>query len=82
VVTKLVITGVATFVLVLYTQTLAALADVAISSGDAAALRSASPLVHVALALVVLLGATVLSVFKPKGLTVWGWRRQQRARAA
>ena len=84
VVTKLVLTVVATFVLVLYTQTLATLAEVATetSTGDLGALRSVSPLVHVVLALGVLLGATVLSVFKPKGLTARGWRLQQRTRAA
>ncbi len=64
--------------LVLYTQTLATLAEVATdtSTGDLDALRSVSPLVHVVLALLVLLvllGAMVLSVFKPKGLTARGW---------
>ena len=82
VVTKLVVTVVATVVLVLYTQTLAGLADVATggSSMNSEVLRSASPVVHVGLALLVLLGATVLSVFKPKGLTARGWRLQQQGR--
>jgi len=84
VVTKLAITVAATVVLVLYTQTLAGLADVAAarSGQDAHLLRSPSPLLHVVLALLMLLGATVLSVFKPRGLTARGWRLQQRARSA
>ncbi|WP_246124939.1 DUF2269 domain-containing protein [Cellulomonas xylanilytica] len=83
VVTKLVITLVATVVLVLYTQTLAGLAKLAAATGqEDQALTSASPLVHVVLALLLLLGATVLSVFKPKGLTARGWRLQQQARSA
>jgi hypothetical protein len=70
-VVKLVLTLVATAVLLLYNQTLDALAEAArhastasLVSGD---LVDASPLVHRLAALLLLLGAIVLSVFKPSG---------------
>jgi hypothetical protein len=78
VVVKLALTLVATGVLVLYTGTLRGLADLATAAGPAA--RSASPLIHASGALVVLLGAVVLSVYKPRGLTRHGWRVQQAGR--
>lgn len=76
VVFKLGITIVATVVLLLYMRTLEALAETA---GDVVAtglqgLRSPSPLLHATAAALLLLVATVLSVFKPRGLTPWGWR--------
>lgn len=81
VVFKLLITVVASVVLVLYTGTLASLAEVA---GDStvqgiADLRSTSPLLHSAAALLLLVIAMVLSVFKPRGLTAWGWRASRRS---
>jgi len=39
--------------------------------------RTASPLLHAALALVALSGATILSVYKPRGLTRRGWRHRR-----
>jgi hypothetical protein len=80
VVVKLVLTLVATGVLLLYTRTLGTLAEQSADGGSA--LRSASPLVHTAGALVLLLGAVVLSVYKPRGLTRHGWRVQQQASPA
>ena len=79
VVVKLALTAVATAVLLLYTATLDRLADAARAAAPEA-LRSASPLVHTAGALAVLLGAVVLSVLKPRGLTRYGWRVQQATR--
>lgn len=80
VVVKLVLTVLASGVLLLYTGTLGRLADAARDAGVAGVAPSASPLIHTAGALVVLLGAVVLSVYKPRGLTRYGWRRQQAAR--
>lgn len=75
VVVKLLITVLATAVLLVYLRTFAAMADVA---ADPAAglgeIRNASPLLHAVLALVLLLGATVLGVVKPRGLTRFGRR--------
>lgn len=84
VITKLAISTVATAILLLYTSTLRVLGDAAASpslADDARLLPSGSPVLHAAGALVVLLIAAGLSVFKPKGLTRYGWRRQQQRRA-
>ena len=86
VVFKLLINVAATIVLLLYMQTLDHFARVAAvapaSPGVPDALRSPSPLIHSALALLLLLVATVLAVYKPRGVTPWGQRRlaQQRGR--
>ena len=83
---KLVITVFATIVLGLYTQTLGALADMAAelppSGGDLAALQTPSPLVHAGAGLLLLLTAIVLAVYKPRGMTGYGRRKQERQRAA
>jgi hypothetical protein len=77
---KLLINVLATIVLLLYMQTLSSLADVAaettVSSDDLGALRSASPVLHAGAALLLLLVATALAVFKPPGLTPYGQRKQ------
>ncbi len=75
---KLALNLFAVVVLLLYMQTLAALADLARSAagrGDAA-LQSPSPLLHAAAAVVLLVVALVLSVYKPRGLTAWGYRHR------
>ena len=77
VVTKLVINVVASVVLLLYMRTLGALADTAGSGAELAAVRSSSPVLHAGAALMLLLAAAVLSVFKPAGRTRRGWRKQQ-----
>jgi hypothetical protein len=79
VVFKLLINLFATIVLLMYTQTLDALAQVAAatpsSGGDLGALRTPSPLLHACAALLLLLAATVLAVYKPRGLTPYGRRK-------
>lgn len=85
VVAKLAISVFATGILLLYVSTLRMLGDAAASprlADDRTMLPSSSPVLHAAGALVVLLIAAGLSVFKPKGLTRYGWRRQQQRRAA
>jgi hypothetical protein len=82
VVFKLLITVLATAVLLIYMETFRAMADTAADPGaDLNAVRSASPLLHGALALLLLLVATVLAVYKPRGLTAYG-QRKLRARQA
>jgi hypothetical protein len=79
VVVKLLINITATSILLLYMQTLGQLADEVrrtATSADVEALRSASPVLHAAAALVLLLAATTLAVYKPRGLTRYGWRKQ------
>jgi hypothetical protein len=75
VVIKLVITVVATAVLVAYTATLRHLASLATTPESVVvAADAASPIVHASGALVLLVTALVLSVFKPAGRTVYGRR--------
>lgn len=66
---KLMITVIATGVLLVYVPTLAGLARIAAEPGDLKLLRSPSPVVHAGAALALLLLATVLSVAKPAGRT-------------
>jgi len=79
VVAKLGITVVATAVLLLYVQTLRHFGVLARRSGvPVEQLQDPSPVLHSGGALVFLVAATVLSVFKPRGLTRRGWRYAQR----
>jgi hypothetical protein len=79
VVAKLFINVFATVVLLMYTQTLGSLADVAaqatLSSDDLELLGTPSVVLHAGAALVMLVTATTLAVFKPRGLTPYGRRR-------
>lgn len=86
VVIKLVINVLATAVLLLYTQTLASLADLARNGAlDGASLEHlerASPVLHAAAALILLLVATVLAIYKPRGRTRYGERKRREAARA
>ena len=76
VVTKLVINVFATLVLLTYMETFAVMADIAADPrADLGAVRNASPVFHAVIALVLLLGATILGVYKPRGVTPLGRRR-------
>ncbi|MEV0819893.1 hypothetical protein [Nonomuraea rubra] len=72
---KLMLTVVATIVLLAETRTVTALADYAATSADPRALPGTLP--HSIGGLAVLLLITILSVVKPQGLTRHGWRKQQ-----
>ena len=74
---KLLMNVFATIVLLLYTQTLGHLADIAETSaaGDPASLRDASPALHAGTAVLLLVVATVLAVYKPQGMTPYGRRK-------
>jgi hypothetical protein len=78
---KLLINVFATIVLLMYTQTLDHFAGLAAettaSSGDLSGLRSTSPLLHAGLALLLLVVATTLAVYKPRGVTTYGQRKQR-----
>ena len=81
VVCKLLITVFATIVLLIYMGTFRSMAALAADPNvDLGIVRNASPALHAVLALLVLLVATVLAVFKPQGMTPWGWRKQQELR--
>lgn len=83
VVVKLSITVVATFVLLSYTQTLDYLSSLASAQGTSPqaldVLRTPSPVLHAGAAMLLLLVAATLSVFKPRGITRYGWRKHQEA---
>ncbi len=83
VLTKLLMNVFATLVLLLYMQTLGYLADVAAEtavSSDLRGLRDPSPVLHAAAALLLLLVATALAVYKPRGMTRYGRRKQHERR--
>jgi uncharacterized membrane protein len=78
---KLAINVFATIVLVMYMETLRYFADLAeaTTGADVAALRSASPAIHAVAALVLLVVATILGIYKPRGVTRYGRRRTTNA---
>jgi hypothetical protein len=83
VIAKLLLTVLATIVLLSYTQTVNFLANIAADpSSDLSSLGSGSGLLHAGGGLVVLLLIMILSVYKPRGLTRYGWRKQQKKRKA
>jgi hypothetical protein len=75
VVVKLLLTLVATAVLLVETQSISALADAAAAGGDPRSLPGTLP--HSVGGLILLLVVTGLSTYKPKGVTRYGWRKQQ-----
>jgi hypothetical protein len=77
VVFKLFINVVATVVLVMYLGTLDHFADIAGEHGSLTELREPSVVLHASAAIVLLLGATALSIYKPRGLTPYGSRRKR-----
>lgn len=78
---KLLLTLIATIVLLLHMPTVSLLA------GSAAVTDSATPgglrgeLLHAGGGLLVLLVTTILSIYKPRGLTPYGWRKQHEEHA-
>ena len=78
---KLLINVFATIVLLMYTQTLRYLAEIAaqtsLSNEDLGILRTPSVVLHASLALLVLLVATTLAVYKPRGVTPYGRRKEK-----
>ena len=85
VVIKLVMTVLATAVLLVHMQPVGHLADAVaaatLAGGELRGLR-VQLLADAGAAIVVLLIATTLSIVKPRGLTRYGWRQQQRATSA
>lgn len=75
---KLVLTVVATAVLLIETRTVSHLAETAATIADPRGLPGTLP--HSVGGLVVLLLIVILSVFKPKGLTRYGWRKHEEQR--
>ena len=76
----LVLTILATVVLLLHMPTVSALAVVARAADAAARGGLGGDLIHAGGGLLVLLVITVLNVYKPPGLTPYGWRKQHEER--
>ncbi len=81
---KFLINVFATIVLLMYMPTLGTLRDVAaettLAGRDLGGLRSPSPVIHAGAALLLLLVATTLAVYKPRGITPYGRRKQRERR--
>ena len=78
---KLVINVVATVILTSYMATFRDMASVAADpTAELRAVQNASPVLHSIVALFVLLVATVLAIYKPRGVTPYGWRKQREGR--
>ena len=78
---SLALTILATAVLVLHMPSVSATAHLARDADGAQLGQLGGDLGHAVGGLVVLLVITILNVFKPQGLTPYGWRKQQAARA-
>jgi hypothetical protein len=76
VVFKFVIAVFAVVVLLQYMETFGSLAETASSSDDLAMVRNSSPLGHAVIALLLLLVATGLSIYKPRGVTRYEQHKQ------
>jgi hypothetical protein len=78
---KLVINVFSTIVLLVYLQTFDLMASVASDpAADLGDVRNASPALHAGAALLLLIVATALAVYKPRGMTRYGWRKYQEER--
>ncbi|MBA3339872.1 MAG: DUF2269 domain-containing protein [Geodermatophilaceae bacterium] len=75
---KLFLTLFATTVLLLEAQTIRSMAEVARAGADPRELPGSLP--HSLGGIVVLLIVTTLSIYKPRGMTRYGWRKQQEQR--
>ena len=77
---KLLINVFANIVLLMYMPTLTYLAgeasDASLSGSDLGGVRDPSPVLHSSAALLLLLVALILGVYKPRGMTHYGWRKQ------
>ena len=69
-----------TVILLLHMPTVSALADMARQADDADLGGLGGDLLHPGGGLLVLLVITALNVYKPRGLTRYGWRKQQEER--
>jgi len=80
---KLLINVFSTIVLLMYMETFSFMAGVAADpSADLGAVRNASPMLHAGVALLLLLAATTLAVYKPRGMTPYGRRKQSEQQRA
>jgi len=67
-------------ILLLHMPTVSAMADIAQEADGATLATLGGDLLHPGVGLVILLVIETLNVYKPAGMTRYGWRRQQQAR--
>lgn len=79
---KLLLTVLATLVLLLNMQTVSSLADVAAEVGNAELPSAGGQLLHAGVGLLVLLTTAILGVYKPRGMTRYGQRKQHELHTA
>jgi hypothetical protein len=77
---SLVLTVFCTVVLLLHMPSVSALASVARQADNARLATLGGDLMHPGIGLLVLLAITVLNMYKPAGLTPYGWRKQYEGR--
>ena len=76
------LTILSTVVLVLHMPTVNAMAGMARQANGAELRGLGGDLFHPSVGLLVLLAIAVLNVYKPEGVTTYGWRKQRERRAA
>ncbi len=79
---SLVLTILATVVLLVHMQTVSDVASRAAETPSAAVSGLPSEVVHAGVGMLVLLVIQVLNMYKPRGMTPYGWRKQQERRTA
>lgn len=78
---KLAITAFATVILIVYMRTFEVMSHAAADPSAALdSVRNPSPLLHASLALLLLTVAAILGIYKPRGMTRYGWRKQHQER--
>lgn len=74
-------TVVLTTVLIMHMPDVTAQADRARRLGEEELLAMGSDIPHAIIGLILLIGILVLNIYKPRGMTKYGWRKEQPARA-
>jgi hypothetical protein len=77
---SLVLTILAIIILLLHMPTVSFLADIAAEADEASLGELGGDLLHPGVGLLVLLVIQALNVYKPRGVTPYGWRKQQEQR--
>jgi hypothetical protein len=77
---RLLLTVFATLILLQHMPTVSVLAGVVTETGSTDTLWLQGELLHAGGGFLVLLVTTILSVFKPQGMTPYGWRKQHEQR--
>jgi hypothetical protein len=77
---SLVLTIISTVVLLLHMPTVSIFADMAQAASGADLAALGGDLIHPSIGLLILLVVTGLNVYKPRGLTRYGWRKQHEQR--